>query len=158
MNIYKEKIFDCVTYFKEDLQLELRFNILDSCVNKFVICEGSEDHQGKKKKINFKLNNFKKFKNKIIHIVCDKFPKNLNPWERQAFQRECIFKGIKDAADEDFIIFSDPDEIPNPKKILDLKLNKKYGIFLQKTFCYKFNIFNKYETPWSGSRIAKKKI
>ena len=157
MNFCKERIFDCVTYFKEDLQLELRFNILDRYVDKFIICEGGEDHQGRRKKINFKLNRFSKFKNKIIHVVCDKFPKNLNTWERQAFQREYIFEGIKEATEEDFIIFSDPDEIPNPEKLDNLKLYKKYGIFLQKTFCYKFNLFNKYETPWAGSRVAKKK-
>ena len=68
-----------------------------------------------------------------------------------------VFEGIKEATEEDFIIFSDPDEIPNPEKLDNLKLYKKYGIFLQKTFCYKFNLFNKYETPWSGSRVAKKK-
>jgi beta-1,4-mannosyl-glycoprotein beta-1,4-N-acetylglucosaminyltransferase len=157
MNFCKERVFDCVTYFKEDLQLELRFNILDRYVDKFIVCEGGEDHRGKRKKINFKLNKFSKFKNKIIHIVCDKFPKNLDTWERQAFQREYIFEGIKEATEEDFIIFSDPDEIPNPEKLDNLKLCKKYGIFLQKTFCYKFNLFNKYETPWSGSRVAKKK-
>jgi beta-1,4-mannosyl-glycoprotein beta-1,4-N-acetylglucosaminyltransferase len=157
MNFCKERIFDCVTYFKEDLQLELRFNILDRYVDKFIVCEGGEDHRGKRKKINFKLNKFSKFKNKIIHIVCDKFPKNFDTWERQAFQREYIFEGIKEATEEDFIIFSDPDEIPNPEKLDNLKLYKKYGIFLQKTFCYKFNLFNKYETPWSGSRVAKKK-
>jgi beta-1,4-mannosyl-glycoprotein beta-1,4-N-acetylglucosaminyltransferase len=157
MNFCKERIFDCVTYFKEDLQLELRFNILDRYVDKFIICEGSEDHQGRRKKINFKLNRFSKFKNKIIHVVCDKFPKNFITWERQAFQREYIFGAIKEAGENDFIIFSDPDEIPNPEKLINLNLNKKYGIFLQKTFCYKFNLFNKYETPWSGSRVAKKK-
>ena len=43
---------------------------------------------------------------------------------------------------EDYIMFSDPDEIPNPKTLKNLKL-KKYGIFLQKMYCYKFNLFIK---------------
>ena len=36
-------------------------------------------------------------------------------------------------------------------------MNKKYGIFLQKNFNYKFNLYNKYESPWEGTRVSKKK-
>jgi beta-1,4-mannosyl-glycoprotein beta-1,4-N-acetylglucosaminyltransferase len=153
----KQRIFDCVNYFKEDLQLELRFNILYDYVDAFIICEGREDHQGIKKNINFNIKKFKKFKKKIIHIICEDFPKNINPWQRQAFQREYIFNGIKKAKDEDYIMYSDPDEIPNPNKLININLNKKYGIFLQKNFCYKLNLYNTHETPWAGSRITKKK-
>jgi beta-1,4-mannosyl-glycoprotein beta-1,4-N-acetylglucosaminyltransferase len=153
----KQKIFDCVNYFKEDLQLELRFNILNDFVDAFIVCEGKQDHQGRKKNINFNIKKYQKFKKKIIHIICDEFPEDLNPWQRQAFQREFIFKGINQARDEDYIIYSDPDEIPNPNKLVNINLNKKYGIFLQKTFCYKLSLYNKYESPWAGSRITKKK-
>jgi beta-1,4-mannosyl-glycoprotein beta-1,4-N-acetylglucosaminyltransferase len=152
-----KKIYDCVTYFNENLQLELRFNILNEHVHKFIVCEAMQDHKGRKKKINFNIKNFHYLKNKIIHIVCEDFPKGLNPWERQALQREFILKGLDEAKDEDYVIFSDPDEIPNPKKLINIKLKKKYGIFMQKSFCYKINLLNKYESPWAGSRIVKKK-
>ena len=36
-------------------------------------------------------------------------------------------------------------------------MKKKYGIFLQKFFNYKFNIFNPYESPWEGTKVCKKK-
>lgn len=55
------------------------------------------------------------------------------------------------------IFFSDSDEIPNPKVLENFNLEKKYGIFLQDHFVYKFNIFNKYDTPWSGTRVCKYK-
>ena len=55
------KIIDCFNYFNEDLILELRLNILNNYVDKFVIVEAREDHQGNKKKLNFNINNFKKF-------------------------------------------------------------------------------------------------
>ena len=58
---------------------------------------------------------------------------------------------------DDYILFSDPDEIPNPEILLNFNLDKKYGIFLQKFFNYKFNLFNKHETPWEGTRVCKKK-
>ena len=49
----KKKIFDCVTFFQENLQMELRFNILNDVVDKFVVCESAYDHRGREKKINF---------------------------------------------------------------------------------------------------------
>ena len=54
-------------------------------------------------------------------------------------------------------MFSDPDEIPNPKIFTNFKLEKKFGIFLQQMYCYKFNLYNEYESPWEGTRICKKK-
>ena len=83
--------------------------------------------------------------------------KNSSGWENQAEQREYIFNGLKKANDNDYVMFSDPDEIPDPKEIKKLKFKKKYGIFMQKCFCYKINMFNKYETPWEGTRVAKLK-
>ena len=46
-------IYDCIMYFNEDLILDLRFNILDKYVDKFVIVEGTRDYSGKDKKLNF---------------------------------------------------------------------------------------------------------
>ena len=46
-------IFDCFTYFNDDLMTELRLNTLDKYVDKFVIIEATTDHAGKKKKIKF---------------------------------------------------------------------------------------------------------
>ena len=154
----KNKIFDCVTFFQENLQLELRFNILNQVVDKFIICESIYDHRGRDKKINFSKDSFPKIKDKIEHIIIiEKFPKKNNPWQNQSWQREFIFEGIQNAKDEDYIMFSDPDEIPNPEKLKDLKLKKKYGIFLQNMYTYKLNLFNKYESPWEGTRICKKR-
>jgi beta-1,4-mannosyl-glycoprotein beta-1,4-N-acetylglucosaminyltransferase len=153
----KRKIFDCITYFRENKQFNLRFNILKNYVDYFIVCESLEDHQGKKKKLNFNINNFKSLKKKIIYLLCPGFPKGLDPWQRQAFQREYIFNGLDKAKPDDYIIFSDPDEIPNPKVLIQLKLKKRYGIFMQNSYCYKINLLNSYETPWEGSRICKRK-
>ena len=71
-------------------------------------------------------------------------------------KREFIFDGIKEAQD-DYIMFSDPDEIPNPKKLKNFYLKKKYGIFLQNMYTYKLNLYNKQESPWEGTRICEKK-
>ena len=153
-----KKIFDCVTFFQENLQMEMRFSILNNVVDKFVVCESIYDHRGNEKEINFSKENFPKFKNKIEHVIIkEKFPENNTPWQNQAWQREFIFEGLNDASDDDYIMFSDPDEIPNPKKLLNFELKKKYGIFFQKMFTYKINLYNKYESPWEGTRVSKKK-
>jgi len=152
------KIYDCITFFDESLQANLRFNILNNYVEKFIVCESQFDHKGFYKGVNFNLENYKEFKDKIIHLVIDKqFPDTSDPWKTQAFQREFIFNGLIEAKLDDCIMFSDPDEIPRPEILTNLKLHKKYGIFLQKMFCYKLNVYNPHETPWEGSRICLKK-
>lgn len=132
----------------------LRFEILNEVVDYFVICESNFDHRNKPKNFNFKLKN-KKYLNKIIYLkISEPFASDVNLWNNQAFQRDYILKKIN-ANDEDFLIFSDPDEIPNPKTIFNLNLEKKFGIFMQKHFMYKFNIVADQYSPWEGSRISK---
>ena len=70
-------IYDCFMYFDEDLLLDLRFNILNKYVKKFVITEATYTHNGTKKKLNFDINQFRKFKDKITYIVVDKQPPNI---------------------------------------------------------------------------------
>ena len=144
----KKKIFDCVTFFQENLQMELRFNILNDVVDKFVVCESVYDHRGKEKKINFSKYKYPEVISKIEHIIITKkFPEKNTPWQNQSWQREYILEGIKDADKNDLIMFSDPDEIPNPEKLKNFNPRKKYSIFLQNMYTYRLNIFNKYESP-----------
>ena len=153
----KNKIIDCITFFDNVLMFELRFNILKDFVDYFVICESKFDHRNNIKKLNFdpKFLNEKKVK----YIVINKpFPKNTNLWENQAIQREFLLNYAKSLVeDNDYIFFSDPDEILEPKILSNFDLKKKYGIFFQKCFNFKFNLYNPYETPWEGSRVCKKK-
>ena len=155
--VNNSKIIDCITFFDNTLMFNLRFNILKNHVDFFVICESEYDHRNKKKKLNFDSN----FLNdeKIKYFVLKKpFPSGLNIWKNQAIQREFLLESVKSIAqDEDYIFFSDPDEIPEPKLLTNFKLKKKYGIFFQKCFNFKFNLFNPYETPWEGTRVCKSK-
>ena len=126
----KHKIYDCITFFQENLQAELRFNILNDVVDRFVVCESKYDHRGNAKKILFNKKNFPKFEKKIDHLILeDKFPSKNIPWENQALQREYIFEGLKEANNDDLIMFSDPDEIPNPKKLENFEMKKNMQYF-----------------------------
>jgi beta-1,4-mannosyl-glycoprotein beta-1,4-N-acetylglucosaminyltransferase len=150
------KIFDCFLYSNEDLILDVRLNTLTDYVSRFVIVEANKDHQGKEKKLNFNINNFQKFKNKITYLVIDDFPKNLTNWQRENYQRNFISNGLHDAQEDDYIIISDVDEIPNLENIDSIKKNK-YSVFEQKMHYYKFNLLNITNPNWYGSRICKKK-
>ena len=152
------KKIDCITFFDNNFMFDFRYNVMKNYVDKFVICESLYDHRNNKKGINFDPE--KKYINdpQILHIVVEKqFPKNTNAWQNQAIQRDYIIKKLNFAEDNDFIFFSDPDEILNPEVLKNFDLKKKYGIFLQKFFNYKFNIFNPYESPWEGTKVCKKK-
>ena len=67
-------IYDCFQYFDEDHLLDIRLNVLNQYVKKFVITEATYTHNGAKKELNFNINNFKKFKDKINYIVIDDLP------------------------------------------------------------------------------------
>jgi beta-1,4-mannosyl-glycoprotein beta-1,4-N-acetylglucosaminyltransferase len=151
------KLIDCVTFFDNNFIFEIRYNILKDYVDHFIICEGKYDHKGVEKPKNFILKDYFD-KKKIKYLFLEKsFPKNNDPWKNQAIQREFILENLDFANDEDYVFFSDPDEIPNPKILKKFNLKKKYGIFLQDCFNYKFNLFNPHESPWEGTRVAKNK-
>jgi len=152
----RSKIIDCITYFDNNFIFDLRYNILKEYVDYFVICESNYDHRNNFKKLNFnnKIYNSKKIK----YLIMDKpFPKTTNFWENQAIQREFLLENLSFAEPNDYIFFSDPDEIPQPQTLKKFNLEKKYGIFFQKSFNYKFNLYNPYESPWEGTRVCKKK-
>ena len=152
-------------YFDEDLVLDIRLNTLCDAVDKFVIVEATKNHAGEDKKLNFNIQNFKKFQKKINYIIVDDLPLNVKSpkksWHenhaRDQFQRNAIQRGYKDFNDEDLIMISDIDEIPNPEKFKEFKINNKIGCFLQKNFQSKINLLNISEGAWPGTKICQKK-
>ena len=161
-------------YFDEDLLLDIRLNSLEKFVKKFVITEATYTHNGNKKKLNFDINRFQKFKDKIIYIVVDKQPENilqlekedtkekvgekliLNGMARDYYQRECLSGGLKEAKDDDLILISDLDEIPNLESVNLDNIKNNILIFEQKIFYYKLNLI--YDNfLWQGTRAIKNK-
>ena len=155
-------IYDCFQYFNEEHIADLRFNILDEFVDYFVIVESTVNHQGKEKKLQFDINKYQKFKKKIRYIVVDDTPETIKkPHEGgeslvEQYQRNSLMKVLNKANDDDIIILSDVDEIPDLKK-LNLFNKNNYGVFSQKMFMYKINFLNIDENNWHGSKICLKK-
>lgn len=182
-------IYDAFLFFNELDLLDIRLNLLNDVVDKFVIVESTVTFSGKPKKLFYNENKdkFDKFKDKIIHIIVDDTPEDFynikfrdNPstkkeifknkiinylnessgwgrhekqWGREIYQRESILNGLIDCDDNDMIILSDVDEIPNPIEIQSIK-NKESNVyeFKQNMFYYYINILK--ETGWSGPKIA----
>jgi|TARA_B100001059_G_scaffold164101_1_gene163613 beta-1,4-mannosyl-glycoprotein beta-1,4-N-acetylglucosaminyltransferase len=160
------KIIDCFMYFDEDLVLDIRLNTLYNKVDKFIIAEATKNHAGQDKKLNFKIENFLKFKDKIHYLIIDDLPINVTSpkkgWHenhmRDQFQRNALERGYKEFNDEDLIMISDIDEIPNPEKIKEFDIQNKYACFLQKNYQSKINLLNMTENDWAGTKICKKKF
>ena len=169
------KLFDCTLYYDEDLILETRLNILDKYFDKFIICEAKYTHSGREKKLNFDINKFSKFKDKIIYLVDDKEPEGLiydntenkkienplnyreNSIKRIAQQRNKLLESVEELADpDDLIFYSDNDEIPNMEEFNKKNKNSQIILFEQKLFYYKFNLlFDR--LFWYGTRAVRKK-
>ena len=156
-------IYDCFQYFNEDHIVDLRLNILNEKVDFFVISESTKTHQGNSKKLNFNINNFSKFKNKIIYTVAD-FQETLDFNNHQGgesiieqHQRNNLLTGLKNANDNDLVLLSDSDEIPDLTKLSQIKKNTKYTAFSQMMFMYKINLQNLNESNWIGTKVVLKK-
>ena len=165
------KIYDCTTFYSEHMMMDVRFNILDKHVHKFVVVESLFSHSGLRKKLNFNINNYPKFKDKIIYLVIENEPngiiydkseltnqsiKRQNSLKRINQSYEFMLKGIEGASADDLIILSDNDEIPNLDSSEFKKSKKNLFIFRQLFFYYKFNLL--YDLmPWFGSKACKKK-
>ena len=147
-------LYDCFMYFDEDMLLDIRLNTLNNIVDKFIIAEGTKTHSGEEKKLNFDIKKFSKFKDKIKYLIIDDIPLNVNKYKkdwsashiRDQYQRNSIARGYEKYHDNDLIMISDIDEIPNPKKIEEFDIKKKYACFLQKNFQSKINLLNKSKT------------
>src|SRR3972149_5101095 len=126
-------VVDCFLLFNELDLLEIRLNILNDVVDKFVICEAKETFQGKSKPLYYRENKerFAKWQDKIIYYVIEdiseeeKNKARLSPnvgagehwWIREFCQKESMLKALTFCQDDDIIFISDLDEIPSPEAV-----------------------------------------
>ncbi len=168
------KIFDCFMYFDEDLLLDLRLNYLDNFVDKFIIIECNYNHKGEAKKPRFKKEKYQKFKNKIEYVLLEEKPEAIeevsindsedeanakyifNAIKRENFQRNHIKNCLSEADENDWIIISDLDEVPNLKNVNFNNINSQFIFFKQDIMYYKFNLKLENHT-WVGTKACRMK-
>jgi len=167
------KIYDCFTFFNELDLLELRLKILNPVVDYFVLVEATKTHAGKSKPLYFEENKkrFKEWEKKIIHIVVRDMPNpgkiyfksnwklssvlGLGRWKPEIYQRNQIKRGLNNCKNEDIILVSDLDEIPNPGKFQELiNLVKKDKVVLFDQRLYKFFLNGFVSSGWEGTRAC----
>ena len=168
------KIFDCFMYFDEEVVLDVRLNTLNEFVDYFVIVESKFTHKGDPRNLKFNHKKFEKFKDKIIYVVYEQEPKEIeiinsndseneksrkyifNAIYRENGQRNHIEKGLELANQNDIILISDVDEIPNLLDVNLNKINEKIILFKQDMFYYKFNLYLP-NLIWTGTKGCRRK-
>ena len=151
-------IIDCFMFYNELQMLYYRLHLLGDIVDYFVVVESSYTHSGHPKPLYFDLyKHHFPFQNKIIHIKLDKLPflsspRNSQIWLNENYQRNMIKKGLQtlDLQDNDIIIISDIDEIPNPSIIKGIQINSIHS--LSQDFYY-YNLNNKINNKWDKAKI-----
>ena len=106
------KIFDCFMYFDEEVVLDVRLNTLDRFVDYFIIVESKFTHKGDPRDLKFNQKKFEKFKDKIIYLIYEEEPREIeivnshddegeksrkyifNAAQRENGQRNYIQKGL----------------------------------------------------------------
>ena len=149
------KIFDCFIFNHEIELLEIRLNILNDYVDKFIITEGDMTFSGLPKESHF-LNNkerFAKWEDKIILNQIN-IPECESPWHREIYSRNALVN-LDIFNDDDLIIMSDGDEIPNPEileQASEWVSDDTHFTFEQSCYAYWMN--NLYSDKWFGTRAA----
>ncbi|MEW7312385.1 benzoate transporter [Buttiauxella gaviniae] len=132
-------IYDCFLYYDEDMLLDIRLNVLNDYVDKFVIVESTHSFTGLPVELHFDINKYQKFKDKIIYVVFDEPPVE-DSWTNEARTRNAIMRGLKDAKDDDIIIVSDVDELIHPDAIAQHKPHYLCSVLHQTFYNYQFNL------------------
>ena len=160
------KIIDCTSFYNEHMMYEIRLNILKNKVDKFIVTESTYSHSGKKKKLNFDINNYPKFKDRISYIVIDKEPIGIvpenndsslqrsNSLKRIALSYDESLKVLKNFSSNDFVMLSDNDEIPNLDSEYFLNNKSSIVLFNQLFIYFKFNLLYD-KMLWPGTKGCK---
>jgi beta-1,4-mannosyl-glycoprotein beta-1,4-N-acetylglucosaminyltransferase len=173
---FSKKIIDGFTFYNEINMLTYRLNVLNDVVDYFILVEANQTHVGKPKPLFYNKNKhlFEKFNKKIIHIIVD-LPfendkiniANNEQWLNEKLQRNNISQGIDilknrgQLNDEDCIIISDVDEIPDPTTLLQIKNgtakidNNAINVFEQDFYYYNLN--SRRNEYWAHSRFVSYK-
>lgn len=136
------KIYDCFTFNNELDLLELRLEEMSEGVDHFVIVEADHTFQGAPKDLHLKNNwdRFSKWHTKIIHVEITDMPNDGNAWHNEHHQRNSILRGLVNAAEDDFVIIGDVDEILRLSVLKDLKENPRDLVgFRMPYFNFKLN-------------------
>lgn len=147
---------DTFMFYNEFDILELRLELLDKYVDKFILVESEVNHVGGKKELFFKNNRerYSKWLDKIVHVIVteSESPSDPNPWSREKYQRSCILRGLDDVPENATVMVSDVDEIPDMEILSKIQLPHLCSLHM-----WMFEYSLKYlftGEPWIGTVIT----
>lgn len=150
-------LVDTFMFYNELDILELRLEVLDRCVDRFVLVEAEVNHVGGSKELFFQKNRdrYAKWLHKITHVVVSaaEAPKDESPWSREKFQRECIMRGLDEVPNDAIVMVSDVDEIPDLTKVPYERLPSLVCSVHMLMFQYSFDYIFTGE-PWIGTVVT----
>jgi beta-1,4-mannosyl-glycoprotein beta-1,4-N-acetylglucosaminyltransferase len=118
------RIYDTFLFGGELDLLEHRLRETCDLVDVFVLVEAAETFRGQKKPLAFKENRarFAWADAKLRPLALDRLgPADWSPWRREAFQRNALMLGLRDAADDDIVLIADADEIVSRELLARLR-------------------------------------
>ena len=136
-------IYDCIPFFNELDILKLRMQIMAPYVDKFVLEESTVTFSGEPKEMIFAKNRemFREFADKIVYVAVDNSPMSgVTTHERDKFQKNQLIRGMRGCKPDDIVIFSDVDEIPDPrtlqKVLAHFDASKIYHLAQRMFYCF----------------------
>lgn len=178
----KNKIVDCFFFYDELEMLKFRLKELSPFVDFFIIIEGMIDFKDNPKKINIDLQDtfFDDYREKVIHLIYNKFDKNSlkKVYQELKYEKKLVsFEDLKldkssivdyalynlrekilslELQFDDIILVSDVDEIPDLYDSENLYHNLKFDslILMQTNFVWSTEFFDTY--PHLGTCVFNK--
>lgn len=151
------RIVDAFPFYNELPMLKLHLEELYDHVDYFIIVEATKTFMGQDKKLYYEENkkDFKKFQDKIIHVVVDQDKNFSSPYQREDFQRYHINEGLKriNLQDDDIILITDTDEIANPDTIDNLRVTGLNEIKIMEMDLYYYNLNCKIKGKWDFVKV-----
>ena len=148
------KIVSITPYRNEMHILKLRLGVLEDVVDHFYTIEASKTFSSLDKPMTAR--EFVHPKHTVVEID---FPEELDVWGRENYQRDCAVKFINLDAynDDDIVLITDLDEIPNPKslKILSELFDPQFNYSLNMNiYQYYLNNKNVGEGTWYKAKAC----
>lgn len=166
---YRRLVVDGFMFYNELELLSYRLKILNDVVDYFVIVECTRTFVGREKPLIFNENKayYAEYSHKIIHIIVDDIPfvpPNINiaygeQWKNEEWQRNAIATGFAKVShelqDNDILMITDLDEIPDPRTIRHIKDGEMplEGISILYMDLYYYNLHVRYTDRWDWPKI-----
>jgi hypothetical protein len=163
-------VIDCVPFFNEQELWDLRYETLRGVVDTFVIVEARHTHSGCEKPLTFTAPPDAPVRTWAASLPDPGMPGIPATRRREMTQRNAIAEAVgslsfktpddvwyRDCRDDDILLISDCDEIPNPAVVAELAAHGlpdgHIVVFRQKLCYYDLNTSGGY--VWQGTRAAR---